>query len=572
MGEMGVADEVRLAGWRAAPRVVLVIPGEDDVGWADAAYWSAQLEAWGIPAARLPPRDATAGLEATLVLAPAAAVGTRLAGALAAVREGGAGLLLAGRPTPEAAGLLGLAPIDPVCVQGFRPTGHGADARLAACLPGPDRAGVVQAEPAMTMYDLPPGSGDVLARWSSSDSRTAGPAAVVAQAGEEGKGPAVWYGLGCEILDWRGTEAAAVLAERALDAAAHRGLVALARWPAGKSAALVVDGDVDHPTGVDPECSRYVAPAIETARSAGYGAYGIFVAGANLDTEPWSFPPDGRYFNHSQTHPNSHWDPASWETLDEAGVREQIVAARDTFRRRLGRDDLGVFRLPHFLQGSYERTAAVLDALGYVAESSVAANRSVTAGLPYHPALRPWSVRPPDVAYARTHPDPAGRHAFLQLPISTDPADPQFPHGCCSYQTLGESVRTRAAEPRDYEQVLRDVVERAVRRGSLAHLFIDPPDAGYGRLPGDRRDYASAVERWLAACLARNDLAVLSTDGLARWWLAREAAVPCLAASVQNGTLVVALPRAAPGLALRLLPPRPAAATAPAWRTEAIGD
>lgn len=562
---------VHVAGWQGAPCVTLVLPGEQDAGWSDAAYWAAQLEAWGVPAVRRSPDEAAAGLDGTVVVAPAAAVDSRIADALAAARAAGAGVLLAGRPAAAAAGILGLHRIERIRVDGFRPAGNRVDARLAGCLPDLDDTGRVATEPTTTSLDLEVGPAEVLASWSAAaGGRAAGPTAVAVRPGADGQGPAVWFGIPCDVLDWRGTEAAAVLAEAALEAAAHRGLVALARWPQGKAAAFVVDGDVDHPTGVDPECSRYVAPALETTRRAGFGAYGIFVAGANLDAEPSSFPSQGRYFNHSQTHPYSHWDPARWDDLDAAGVSGQIRAARATFVSRLGRDDLGVFRLPHFQQATYERTASVLDDLGYLAESSVAAARSVTAGLPYHPALRPWSPRPADVAFARTHPEPAGRHAFLQLPISTDPVDPEFQNGCCSYQTLREGVRARTADPHAYERVLGEVVERAVRRHGLAHLFIDPPDAGYGRLPGDRRDYASAVERWLAACLARGDLAVLPTDGLARWWLAREAAVPRLTARVEDGLLMLDLPQPPDGAAVALLPPQTAGAPLPSWRTERI--
>lgn len=561
--------QVRVAGWQAAPQVTLVLPEEGGTGWVDAAYWAAQLEAWGIPAARQSPADAAGGLDATVVVAPAAAVGQQLGDALAAARAHGSGLLLAGRPTAAAAAILGLRTIRPARVHGFRLAQGHVDARLAACLPGPDETGRLLAEPATSSADLVAGPAEVLARWSL-PSGAAGPVAVAARPGEGGEGPAVWFGLAGDVLDWQGTEAAAALAEAALEAAAHQGLVALARWPHGRPAALVVDGDVDHPTGIDPECSHYVAAAIETARRAGFGAYGIFVAGANLDAEPWSFPAEGRYFNHSQTHPYSHWDQARWKDLDAAAITRQLLAARATFAGRLGRSDLGVFRLPHFQQETYERTAAVLDELGYLAESSVAANRSVTAGFPYHPARRPWGSRPADAGFARTHPEPDGRHAFLQLPISTDPVHPDFPNGCCSYQTLGEGVRARTADPRDYERVLGDVVKRAVQRRNLAHLFIDPPDAGYGRMPGDRRDYASAVERWLANCVARGDLAVLATDGLARWWLAREAAVPHLTARFEDGALVLHLPEAPPGAAVALLPPRADGRPRPCWRTELI--
>ncbi len=566
-------SEVRVPGWPVAPRVTLVLPGEGSAGWVDAAYWAAQLEAWGIPATRRTPAQAAGGFDATLVVAPAAAVDSPLDDALCAARADGSALLLAGRPGAAASAVAGLHRIRPLRVHGFRPAKDRVGARLAACLPCPDETGRVVTDPTTSAADIADGQAEVLVRWClAGDTGATGPAAVVVRPGAAGQGPTVWFGICADILDWQGTEAASVIAEEALLAAAHLGLVAVARWPHGRPAALVVDGDVDHPTGVAPECSRYVAAAIETARRAGFGAYGVFVTGANLDAEPWSFPAQGRYFNHSQTHPYSYWDPARWQDLDAAAIAGQLQAARATFAERLGRGDLGMFRLPHFQQEAYERTAAVLDDLGYLAESSVAANRSVTAGLPYHPALRPWSSRPADVAFARTHPDPAGRHAFLQLPISTDPVDPQFPNGCCSYQTLGEGVRARTADPRDYERILRDVVERAVKRRGLAHLFIDPPDAGYGRLPGDNPDYATVVEHWLANCLGRGDLAVLSTDGLARWWLAREQAVPSLTARVENGSLVLSLARPPDAAAAALLPPRATGEQPASWRTAAIGD
>ena len=75
------------------------------------------------------------------------------------------------------------------------------------------------------------------------------------------------------------------------------------RWPDATAAAIVVDGDVDHPTGVDPECARYVAPALETMRRAGFPAYGIYAAAANVEAEPLSFPGGADYYNHSFSHP-----------------------------------------------------------------------------------------------------------------------------------------------------------------------------------------------------------------------------------------------------------------------------
>jgi hypothetical protein len=225
-----------------------------------------------------------------------------------------------------------------------------------------------------------------------------------------------------------------------------------------------------------------------------------------------------------------------------------------------------LFRIPHFQTGGWERTHDALEALGYIAESSVGANMSITGGLPFHPARRPWSDRLEDVAYARTHPDPSGRRPFLQLPISTDPTDPAFPNGCCSYNVLNEGVRNRSADPVAYERVLQEVLDRATTRRSLAHLFIDPPDAGFGRLPGDAPDYASSVQRWLTRAVHRDDVAVMSTAQLSRWWLARERAVEKLTMRMEDGALVVDVPDRPEGMTLAVLPPGASAGWQP------IGD
>jgi hypothetical protein len=348
-------------------------------------------------------------------------------------------------------------------------------------------------------------------------------------------------------------------AERALERAAPLGLVGLCRWPGGIAAALVVDGDVDHPSGVEPECSRYVAPALETAQRAGFDSYGIFVAGANVDAEPTSFPATAPgYYNHSYGHPYSHWDPRPWEALDDREIADEIERCSRAFRQRLGRGDDAMFRLPHFQLDASARTYAVLDRLGYRAESSIGANVAITGGLPFHPARRPWSERPADAVHARSHPDGHRRHALLQLPLSTDPTDPAFAHGCCSYNTLGEGVRNRLADPAAYERVLDRVVEDGVRRRGLVHVFIDPPDAGFGRLPGDAVDYAGAVERWMRRAAARSDVVVLTTAELAEWWLAREAAIAALAVGVRDGRLVVELGSAPAGTTIAVLAPRDA--------------
>jgi hypothetical protein len=355
-----------------------------------------------------------------------------------------------------------------------------------------------------------------------------------------------------------GVEDAEALADAAfsiLEREAVGGLVGLWRWPDAKPAALVVDGDVDHPTGVEPECARYVAPAIETARRAGFTRYGIFAAAANVEAEPSSFPAGADYYNHSFSHPYSHWNADPWESLDEPAMRKEIATSDAVFRTHLGRDDHRMFRLPHFQWEAWDRSASVLDELGYLAESSVGANRSVTGGLPYHPAVESWSVRPADASRFRTHPEPKRRRAFLQLPISTDPTDPTFPNGCCSYNTLGEEVRARTADPIDYEHVLDDVLETAVARRSLAHVFIDPPDAGYGRLHDDTRDYAGAVERWLRRALGRMDLAVMTTAELTTWWLAREAAVRRLTVRSSGGRISIGLTDPPPDSTIALYRP-----------------
>ena len=343
-------------------------------------------------------------------------------------------------------------------------------------------------------------------------------------------------------LDAHTTEGVVDRAYDTLLDAADGGLVGIWRWPDGTPAALVVDGDVDHPTGVDPECARYVAPAIETMRRAHFPAYGIYAAAANIEAEPDSFPPGADYYNHSFSHPYSHWNARPWESLTDAEMSEEIGRSNGVLESLLRHDDHGMFRLPHFQLEAAERSYALLDRLGYRAESSVGGNLSVTGGLPYHPALAPWSDRAQDAAYARTHPEAGGRHRILQIPISVDPTDPEFPNGCCSYHTLGEGVRDRTADPHAYEDVLETVVERAVGRQGLAHLFIDPPDAGYGRLPGDVADYAGAVESWLARAVTRRDLSVMTTAALADWWLAREEAVARMTSTAEGGRLVVDIP------------------------------
>jgi hypothetical protein len=483
----------------------------------------------------------------------------------------GTSLVIVGRPSPAAAELLGLIPIDDVYVTRVRLDHPDLRRRADPCLPGPDQQGAVTLDPTRVGFDVPENRGwQVLARWLP-DSKTAapGPAAVAVRTQPAARGDplsvAVWFGVSAEALDWRATEAVIAAAEFALELAAPKGLIGLWRWPHGRSSAVVVDGDVDHPTGVDPECSRYVAPALETARRAGFPAYGIFAAAANVEAEPSSFPSAAGYYNHSYTHPYSHWNPQPWESLDDEVMEREIVQSNQTFVRLLGKGDEGIFRLPHFQLAASDRTYRVLDRLGYRADSSIGANASITGGLPFHPAHAPWSRRAADAAYVRSHPDPSKRHHILQLPISTDPSDPAFPHGLCSYNTLDQGVRSRTADPGAYETLLDDVLQRAVTRRNLAHVFIDPPDAGYGRFPDDRVDYASAIERWLRHATEHADVAILTTAELATWWLEREDALSRLTWRVTEGSLLVELPDPMAGATLAVLLPRREATEVGSW-------
>ncbi len=276
---------VRLPGWGSVPRLGIMMPPEDASGWLDAAWWAVLLEAWGCPAKRLDgPGQADVGGLTTLV-APAAAIDEAGAEALARRRDDGTSLLLVGFPSSAAASFLDLA--GAIEVPGrLVITDRDLCARAKCCVPAPDDDGAVTLDPPGLIGSLGPGW-RVLARWGG-----AVPAiAVRTDTGGARRAVTAWFGIPVGAVDRRSTEAVVLLAEALLDLAAPAGLVGLGRWPGGRQAALVVDGDVDHPTGVDPECARYVGPALETARRAGYPAYGIFVAGANVDAEPDSFPP-----------------------------------------------------------------------------------------------------------------------------------------------------------------------------------------------------------------------------------------------------------------------------------------
>jgi hypothetical protein len=369
--------------------------------------------------------------------------------------------------------------------------------------------------------------------------------------------PSVRFPYPATALDRNSIGATVRAARSALaEAAWGTGLVSIWPWPQGKRAALVIDGDVDHPSGVEPSCSRYVAPSVDIARRAGFGSYGIFVAAQNIEAEPGSFPGGVEYYNHSFSHPYSHWNPEPWASLKTDEMRQELVRAGDVYRDLLRVDDRGMFRLPHFQLDAWDRTADVLEELDYRGESSIGSNVSVTDGLPFHPSRRPWSARAEDAAYARTHPDPDERRPFLQIPISTDPSDPAFPNGCCSYNTLDEGVRRRSAHPEAFEEILTTVVEHAFRRDGLAHLFIDPPDAGYGRLPGDRTDYASAVERFIKWAVSQDDLAIMSIAELVGWWLKREEAIARMRVEIDGGALVVTIEDPPVGTTLEVISPQ----------------
>ncbi len=557
---MGRTTAWSLKGWRISPRVGVLLPADGTPGWADAAFWCALLEAWGIPADVV--RFPGAEIEGfTTLVAPAAALTPAAAADLAAVHRNGTSLLLSGQPDVSAAGFLGLRHREGGTVERLRLDDDEFLEAAAVGLPSPDGDSAVALDTHAAGFDLP-GGWRAAATWLARGG-VEGPTAIGVRRPAGLEAAMVWFGVPADALDWRSSEAVVAAAELALREAAPEGFLALWRWPHGRAAALVVDGDVDHPTGVDPECSRYVAPALETARRAGFEAYGVFAAAANVDHEPGSFPPAPGYYNHSYGHPYSHWDPRPWEALDELEMEGELRRSTETFVRVLGRGDEGIFRLPHFQYEAGERTFAALDRLGFRAESSVGANHSLTAGLPYHQAIEPWSERPADAAHARWH--PTRRRRFLQLPISTDPTAPDFPNGCCSYNTLGESVRDRTADPRAYAAVLDDVVERALARRGLAHVFIDPPDAGYGRLEGDQVDYASVVERWMAWCVARKDLAIMTTAELATWWSGRERAVARLRWSLDEEALTVELEAAPEGVTLAVLQPRRAGGGSRGW-------
>jgi phosphoribosylformimino-5-aminoimidazole carboxamide ribonucleotide (ProFAR) isomerase len=82
------------------------------------------------------------------------------------------------------------------------------------------------------------------------------------------------------------------------------------------------------------------------------------------------------------------------------------------------------------------------------------------------------------------------------------------------------------------------------------------------QLGGGIRDEA-AIERWLAAAVARDDLAIMSTAALARWWLDRERAVARLDVRIDGQTLVVDAPDVPDGASIAVVPPGERA-----WRIE----
>jgi len=166
--------------------------------------------------------------------------------------------------------------------------------------------------------------------------------------------------------------------------------------------------------------------------------------------------------------------------LTDIEMVEEIVRSDETFEDRLGHDDHKMFRLPHFQLEASTRTYAVLDRLGYLADSSIGGTSpSRAACLP--PALEPWSGRPQDSAFARTHPIRPGATGSCRSPSAPTRRTPTSRTVAAPTNCLREACASGTADPHAYEEVLDEVLDTAIRRHGLAHLFIDPPDAGYGR-------------------------------------------------------------------------------------------
>ena len=333
------------------------------------------------------------------------------------------------------------------------------------------------------------------------------------------------------------------------------GVASIWYWKDAARSPLVIDGDVDHPPGVDPECARYVPPAIDTLAEVSFDKYGIYVGARNLEEFPACFPPSHRhYYNHSYSHPYSYWDERSWAGLDRDEVGHQIDKCNETFLGLLGQDDQGIFRLPHFQLEESLLTFQVLDELGYLQESSVGSNYTLTAGFPFHPAREPWTGVDDGEVHFKCWSEVYKNFQFLEVPISYDPTCPEFPNGFCSYNTLGESVRNRTASPDGYLAVFKEVVDREYGRGGLIHIFADPPDVGYGVLDGDKANYSRAMQQGIVYAKSFDDIVLMSPRELVDWWLAREKIEIC-EQSVTGNVWDVRLKNAIPGTTLCLKPP-----------------
>ena len=339
----------------------------------------------------------------------------------------------------------------------------------------------------------------MLARWGG-----AVPAvAVRPDTGGARRAVTAWFGIPVGAVDRRATEAVVLLAEALLDLAAPAGLVGLgplARRPAG----CARRGRRRRP----PDRRRPGVRAVRRARARD-GASGRLPRlrhlrrrrkrrrGARL------VPAGARVLQPLVRPPVLALGPSAMGVAD-APTRWPTSSRRcaATFERHLGQGDEGIFRLPHFQLEAAERTYGVLDALGY-------RRRIVRRGErgPHRRAALPPGPRGVERArggrsVGAVAPGPAGRFALLQLPLSSDPSDARrSPTGSAPTTRSAKGSVVGMAIPEAYEALLDEVVERAVVRRSLAHVFIDPPDAGYGRLAGDVRDYAGAVERWLRRCM-----------------------------------------------------------------------
>jgi hypothetical protein len=342
---------------------------------------------------------------------------------------------------------------------------------------------------------------------------------------------------------------------RSLLFALKGGVASIWYWRDGVRSPLVIDGDVDHPPGVEPECARYVIPAIDTLAEVSFDKYGIYVSARNLEEFPACFPPSHRhYYNHSYSHPYSYWDEQPWAELGSDEVRHQIGKCNEAFLRLLGQDDQGIFRLPHFQLEKSLLTFQVLDELGYLQESSVGSNYTLTSGFPFHPSREPWTGVDDGEVHFKCWPEEDRNFRFLEVPISYDPTCPEFPNGFCSYNSLGETVRFRTASPDAYLAVFEEVVDREYRRGGLIHVFADPPDVGYGVFADDKVDYADAMKQAVTYASSLDGVVFVSPREVVDWWLAREK-MEIAQQSISGGTWSVGLENAVPGATLSLKPP-----------------